>query len=429
MAVVRFDGTEDQGWNIPEPDPTTFPSPRNTPAPSNKDQIWGSIADTYQKELGRSKDQIGQDEYLNWARDLGNGQWGFSTGNWQDLIKNSAEAQAYRQRTAAGGSNTGGGSANAAQIGQAWLAYANGLGRRPSSQDVADFFAKNSGWGASVGGSKGNKVTIGGKTYKLIGATSDPNAAFAQWLDITNGEGSSDTTSTYGNSANTELYVNEILSRLQQLRQPIDDPFNRALQVQALQRVQQLQGDPYTAGQDAALVAKYREPLTQARDAQYQRNREEAARRGFMQSSGLLGVLDQNTDKAYQQAVASGSNDLAVQAITERDRRAQEGLAILSALVNAENARRTEIDNRSNQLVSTAALLPGLDERRLSLLLDAANGGTQANNSALSNLLQLATLNQSANQTNSANSQNNAATFGAYLAQLLKNLGGQGATA
>lgn len=399
-------------------------SSQTPPPASNKAEVWGRIADVYQRELGRSKDRIGQDEYSNWAKDLGNGQWGYTTGDWIDRVKNSSEAQAYRTAQAAkpAATTTTAGNGDWGGFGRAWLASG---GR--TVNDLAAFVQAHPEYGASVGGSKGDKVTIGGRTFDAIMSAGVNGGLGASWNDITNA--SSDTTSTYGNNANTELYINEILSRLQQLRQPIDDPFNRALQVQALQRVQQLQGDPYTAGQDAALVAKYREPLTQARDAQYQRNREEAARRGFMQSSGLLGALDQNTDKAYQQAVASGSNDLAVQAIAERDRRAQEGLSILSALVNAENARRTEIDNRSNQLVSTAALLPGLDERRLSLLLDAANGGTQANNSALSNLLQLATLNQSANQTNSANSQNNAATFGAYLAQLLKNLGGQGATA
>lgn len=421
MAVVRFDGNGDQGWDFADPAPSGYTTPGASSLPSNKDQIWGSIADVYQKELGRSKEQIGQDEYANWAQDLGGGQWGYRANDWQDRIRNSAEGQAYRQRQTAA-TSTGGGSGDWRTFGQAWLASG---GRTVS--DLAAFVQAHPEYGATLGGSKGDKVTIGGRTFDAVMSAGMNGGLGASWNDIT--DGGTDTTSTYGNSASTELYVNEILSRLKALRQPIADPFNQALQVQALQRVQALQGDPYTAGQDAALVARYREPITQARDAQYLRNKEEASRRGFLDSSGLLGVLDQNTDRAYQQAVAQGSNELAVQAIAERDRRAQEALAILGSLVSAETGRRNELDTRSQQLVSTAALLPGLDEKRLALLLDAANTGTQANSSALANLLSLAQLNQNSDQINNANSQNSAATFGAYLAQILAGLTGQGAAA
>lgn len=412
MAVINFGADSGSTWRLPEDTTNGYPSPSSfNTAPSNKDQIWGSIADTYQKELGRSKDQIGQDEYLNWARDLGNGQWGFSTGNWQDQIKNSAEAQAYRARPAASTSTAGTGDWKS--FGQAWLSSG---GR--TVQDLAAFVQAHPEYGATLGGSKGDKVTIGGRTFDAVMSAGVNGGLGAAWNDITGG----DTTSTYGNSANTELYVNEILSRLQQLRQPINDPMNQALQIQALQRVQALQGDPYTAADDAALIAKYREPVTQARDAQYLRNREEASRRGFLASSGLLDYLNQNTDRGYQQAVAQGANDLALQAIDAKNQRAQEGLAILASLVQNENARRSEVENKSNQLVQTAALLPNLDAQRLGLLLDAANSGTASDQSALSTLMQLAQLSQGASQTNSANAQDNASVFGAYLAQLLNNL-------
>jgi hypothetical protein len=418
MAVVNWDGgSGNREWD------GTDQNPNDTPLASNKDAIWGSIADVYQKELGRSKDRIGQDEYANWAKDLGGGQYGYTQNNWQDLIHNSAEAQAYRTAQAnKPAATTTTGSGDWRGFGQAWLSSG---GRTVS--DLQAFINAHPEYGATLGGSKGDKVTIGGRTFDAVMSAGMGGGLGASWNDITGGE--TNTSSTYGNNANTELYINEILSRLQRLRAPIDDPMNKALQIQALQRVQSLQGQPYTNAEDAALVTRYREPLTQARDAQYQRNREEASRRGFAQSSGLLGDLDKGTDRAYQQAVASGANDLAVRAVDEKNSRAEQALAILSSLVGQETARRNEIDNKSQQLVSTAALLPGLDESRLKLLLEAANTGTQANSSSLSNLLQLAQLNQNANQVNSANSQNNASTFGAYLAQLLANLTGQGATA
>ncbi len=412
MATINWDNQQDAdtGW----PGPTTTPD--NPPMSSNRDQIFGSIADAYKNSLGRSKEQIGDSEYLNWARDLGNGQWGYTVNDWDAQIRNSAEGKAYAARQAKPSTTTTtttAGSGDWKGFGQAWL----GSGGKTVA-DLEAFIAANPQFGATLTGSKRDKVTIGGRTFDAVRSAGIGGGLGASWDDITDG-GPTNTSSNYGNSASTELYVNEILSRLKALRQPINDPMTIALQRAALERVQGLQGAPYTAGEDAALIARYREPVTQARDVEYQRNREEASRRGFMASSGLLDVLDQATNRAYQGAVAQGANDLGVQAVAERQRRGQEALAILASLVQNETAQRQEMDTRSQQLVQTASLLPGMDERRLQLLLDASNAGTSSTNSALSNLLQLGQLNQSGNQVNNANAQNNSATFGEYLARIL----------
>lgn len=415
MATINWDNQQenDPGWS----GPTT--TPENPPSSSNKDAIYGSISNVYKNALGRS---IGDSEYANWARDLGNGQWGYTVNDWDAQIRNSAEGKAYaaRQVKPPTTTTTTTGSGDWTAFGQAWL----GSGGKTVA-DLEAFIAANPQFGATLTGSKRDKVTIGGRTFDAVRSAGIGGGLGASWDDITDG-GGGNTGSNYGNSASTELYVNEILSRLKALRQPINDPMTIALQRAALERVQGLQGAPYTAGEDAALIARYREPVTQARDVEYQRNREEASRRGFMASSGLLDVLDQATNRAYQGAIAQGANDLGVQAVAERQRRGQEALAILASLVQNETAQRNEMEQRSQELVRTASLLPGMDERRLQLLLDASNAGTASTNSALSNLLQLGQLNQSSNQTNNANAQNNSATFGAYLARILAALGQSG---
>ena len=389
-------------------------------APSNKDQIFGSIANQYQSALGRGADRIGQSEYLNWAKDLGNGQWGYTTPDWQNQIAGSAEAKAYAAQPKPT-TQSGAGSGDWRSFGQMWLQSG---GR--TAQDLAAFVAAHPEYGASIFGNNKQKVLIGGRAFDAV-LSAGAGGLGATWDDITNGEGGggSNTASTYGNSASTELYVNEILSRLQQLRQPINDPMLTALQKLALERVQTNQGAPYTAGDDAAMVARYREPLTQARDAAYQRNLEEVSRRGMMASSGLRDVLDQGVNTAYQGAVAQGANDLGVQAVAEKNRRAQESLAILASLVSAGQQQRQEQNSQASDLLRTAALLPGLDESRLRLLLDASGDGTSATNSSLSALLNLAQLGQSASMTNANTAQNNADTFGAYLARILASMGGQ----
>lgn len=424
MATINWDtqSGNDPGWDGAQSAPTTDPASRPTQRTGqSRASIFGDIANVYKSALGRDADRIGYSEYLNWANDLGGDNWGFKVADWENQIRNSAEAKAYTASQAnRNATTTTAGSGDWKSFGQAWL----GSGGKTVA-DLEAFIAANPQFGATLTGSKRDKVTIGGRTFDAVRSAGIGGGLGASWDDITDG-GPTNTSSNYGNSASTELYVNEILSRLKALRQPINDPMTIALQRAALERVQGLQGAPYTAGEDAALIARYREPVTQARDVEYQRNREEASRRGFMASSGLLDVLDQATNRAYQGAVAQGANDLGVQAVAEKQRRGQEALAILASLVQNETAQRNEMEQRSQELVRTASLLPGMDERRLQLLLDASNAGTASTNSALSNLLQLGRLNQSSNQTNNANAQNNSATFGAYLARILAALGQSG---
>lgn len=69
-------------------------------------------------------------------------------------------------------------------FGRAWQASG---GKTPA--ELKAFADAHPQYHAELFGSKMNKVKIGGKVFKAISATSDPNAAANQWLDITNGEG------------------------------------------------------------------------------------------------------------------------------------------------------------------------------------------------------------------------------------------------
>jgi hypothetical protein len=228
--------------------------------------------------------------------------------------------------------------------------------------------------------------------------------------------------STYGNSGSTSLYQNEILSRLEALRQPINDPLNQLLQMVALSRVQDLNGAPYTAGDDAALIAHYRDPATQARDAAIQRKKEELARRNIGPTSGLYQQQIADIEKQYQQGIATASNDLGVRAVDQKHQNAQEQLAILASLMGNETAQRNETYQHGADLVSTAGLLPQLDEQRLNDLLKASGSGDASQSDALGTLLRIMGLNQNQSQFNQQNSQNNAAAWGQYLAYVLNHL-------
>lgn len=213
----------------------------------------------------------------------------------------------------------------------------------------------------------GKGIDLNGQFIKLLDGYDNPI-----WEDFAGGGGGGST------DPHADLYFNELMARMEQLRKPVNDPLAPLYQLMALERVKKLQGDPFTGGEDAALTARYMNPLTQARDASLQRNREAIGARGMLPSSGLLQELNQDTERGYEQNVAAGSNDLAVRAVNERQARQQEQLQVLSQLLGFGRTQRTEQDQRANELIKLAAEFPGFDERRLGMLMDAGNDNSSA---------------------------------------------------
>ncbi len=223
-----------------------------------------------------------------------------------------------------------------------------------------------------------------------------------------------------GDGSSNELYVNEIMNRLQALHQPVQDPLQPLYQLMALQRVQNLNGAPYTAGEDAALTAHYMDPLTQARDAALGRNKEQAGARGFLPTSGLSQSLNQGVERDYEKAVAGGANDLAVQAVNEKQRRQDEQLTILSQLLTQNQGARGEDNARAQELLATAGLLPGIDQQSLNALLAASNDNSAGNASQLLNYI--ASLTQNNTLRTDVNGQNTSYLLGQLVDGLLGGL-------
>lgn len=204
------------------------------------------------------------------------------------------------------------------------------------------------------------------------------------------------------------LFLNEVMKRLMQLQQPRPDPFADLLKSLGTARVNDLQNNaPYTAGEDAALTAHYREPLTQARDAALLRNKENISARGMLPSSGLLDYLNTGTEKSYEQGIASGANDLGVRAVDERQRRLDESLTILNSLMGVDRGVQDRQDAQANEVLRLAEIFPNFDEKRLSELLQASGDAASSPASLLGGIndlgrLQLGTSAQNAN--NAANS-------------------------
>lgn len=149
------------------------------------------------REWGRDHGWIGADHTItpeNW--DQMYALWVRTLGRPATAADQAAFTREYGARGAKGGGfgnpTTPGGETNgdADGFGRAWLAYARGLGHTPRSTDLAAFIAAHPGYGASVTGSKGGTVRIGGKNYDALYKTDAPDS-YANWYEAGGGSDNS----------------------------------------------------------------------------------------------------------------------------------------------------------------------------------------------------------------------------------------------
>lgn len=380
----------------------------------------------------------------------------------QSLItqyQNMSDADLWAGNAAArpGGSGTNSnGTLNAGQIGQAWMNYANGLGRRPTSQDVADFLSKNSGWGLTAGGSKGNKVTVGGQTFKLIGATSDPNAAFAQWLDITNGEGGGPTNPNEFTDPWGSRFEQAITDRLNSLlsgpnRDALNNYVSRLLSTDEAnqrnvqdfvgsmrKRIDELKQTPYTAGDEAVMRAKSLDALERRRQQTIKNQQEQVYARGFAPTSGLVEQATQDVNQQFEQARTGIESNLLESAIQESQRRKDQALGLEQLVQQALSggdlaslsliAQTAQLEDqvyqdrqaREREYLSTMGLPLDLMMQRAQLGNQTA--GLSANpSSIMSSILALLSQSNQNRQITNANAQNNMLGAGSILSLLFPN--------
>lgn len=294
-------------------------------------------------------------------------------------------------------------------------------------------------WATNASGRSDDKAYLDDVLFDLIRDVGGPNAAW-QFAGPVGGGANDPRPGDPGNrppgfeyldrggtgyqDAPTDLYVNEVLSYLENLRKPIDDPFRPLFELMALGRVGDLQGAPYTAGEDAALRARYLEPLTQARDANREFTTEQLGRYGYLPSSGLFQERMGDIDRGYERNVAAGANEMAVRAIQEKQNRENQALDILGTLVSLQRTGRDEDLSRGREVVSTSKLLPDLGAQRLDELLRASDSGSAAQGQSLSALMQLLGINLDDQQYQQARRDQSSEAWGAFIASVLDSLFG-----
>jgi hypothetical protein len=285
--------------------------------------------------------------------------------------------------------------------------YQKYLGRTPSQDEV--YYASGHPGGASAlesfiaNSAEAQQATARKKVMPI--PTITPNAA------------PSPTQTPYDGSQ--ALLLNAALQRLTQLQQPIDHSNEDLFAKYALDRVGQLSGAPFTDTQNASLLTQHMAPLTQARDTAKQQAAVDLSRRGFTPESGVFQDRMKQIDLAYQRGVANVTNTLNVQGIDQNTKNQQLQLQILSSLVDMGRMSRQEADQRSQQIVTTAALPFNTDLQTLAALT-SASGGDNAS-SLISSLLGIGGLNLKGTEIANQNDQANSQAIGSVIGYILNN--------
>jgi hypothetical protein len=223
----------------------------------------------------------------------------------------------------------------------------------------------------------------------------------------------------------TMAFFNQLLSRLDQLNQPINDPAQTAFANTTMDAVQRLLAAPYSGADTQALITSMMNPLAQSRDQQLAQNKERISARGMLPSSGLLDELNKSTNNSYDQAVATGGNQLAVNGINLQRSNLLAALQALSGLVSTNRANRSEQNSLYDQAVQLASVFPEFDNQRLAMLLQASGEGASSPSSVISGLNGTGTLGLNAANISSYLNGSRSSSLGQAIGYLI-GMGGFG---
>lgn len=377
MAAIDFEDTYGGAQTTP-----SYPAPM-----SGLDWAKGQIKNTYAQELGREGSDEEYLSHLGGGRNYAPENVNYAINN----IRNSAEAQNYRARknqptapppptpTPTPTTNTGGRPGTGATRDQI-LAYLAEFAKshpqaNPSILRDPEYWVRrilethptgNVDWNYWEGrfmtpeGAPEGKAPpgTGGTTTNIPGVTIPP---------YTN----------QFNDPSTRNLENWLNTRLEELKQPVNDPSREALarlldqQTRAYQaqiaaqeaeneklkarraqaqtesdrfvnfareRAGRLQGPAYTGAEQEVFRTQALDPIEADRQATRQRALQEISRRGLDPSSGIAQELLNQVDRGFDQARAGTQNQLAYRQIQEQRSREQEAQQLLAYIPQAINA-------------------------------------------------------------------------------------------
>lgn len=195
----------------------------------------------------------------------------------------------------------------------------------------------------------------------------------------------------------TAPFMQLLTSRINALNQPYHNPQLDQLNGYLQQYFQKLQGPAYTPQQMDLLQTQSLDPLTRERDAALQREKERGAARG-LGNSGVAQMRQNQIENQFEQLRTQSQAGFASKAVDLDRINQQQAAGVAQLLANIEQTAFNQNEQRSNQALDLAKMVPDLARQRM---LDAS--GLVNQNSV--NPASLLSLSMNADQADAARSQ------------------------
>jgi hypothetical protein len=231
------------------------------------------------------------------------------------------------------------------------------------------------GWGAPSTGSASAQPDTSPFGNFFDDPTSQPiNTAWNQRMTQLNQAAPSygDITSTLGGYLQPDPRFNAGLAALAQSAggnaaqaKVLDNPYTAQFATATTNRMKELNQDPFSSSDEAALKARFFDSLALSRDDAYKQNAQQMASRGLAPSSGVAQALGAETSAGYQKARA-GQQQALLQYVTDERNRRRDAAVGMSG--NLQQAGLADTSEKQNALTSNASLANQWQATRASIL-------------------------------------------------------------
>jgi hypothetical protein len=191
---------------------------------------------------------------------------------------------------------------------------------------------------------------------------------------------------------------------------------------QTKNRISELQQEPFSAGEEAALKARYLDGIVKERDTARQQMRERLGAMGHAPTDGAMAQADIDVERQFGQNYGRALGDMTLYQSEERQRRRNQAQQLAELLQSSgltagqvvANLRQQEWGNNQalgRERLQTSALPSELSRERMQMLSQLLNGQGMDPSSIMSGLQSIGS--QYANQSQQS-AQNNAAMLQAF---------------
>lgn len=237
--------------------------------------------------------------------------------------------------------------------------------------------------------------------------------------------GAGRTSFNYGNPGDqfddpyTKAFEDLLKQQLASIQQPQSNPaLDQLLQFLNTQFAEKSQNPGYSTSEQALLRTQALDPIERDRSAAMQRSRERTAASGYLPSSGIDELRDQQIDLGYDQLRGAAQRDLGINAINRRDQNLAQALTLGQlAGIQIPQMQRAEDASRRSEAIGYANSLYQLPRQAMA---DAQSviSGSPLGADMFSKAVQLLTNQQEQQRYNQAQGQQMWYQIGQMLAQL-----------